>query len=138
VYIFKGTKISPGGNGTLSGAGVTIFLMDGAELNINANQVINLSPPATGPYAGITIYQARGNTTDLTLNGGANSSLNGFVYAPDARVTYTGNSTTASDACLRIIGKTVTMIGNSTVKSDCQAELGGRKMYAGRTIMLVK
>jgi hypothetical protein len=136
-YIFKGGKIQLGGNGSLVGHGVTIFLMEGAELSINANQLVTLSPPATGPYAGITVYQARGNTTELKLNGGAGSSINGFIYAPDAAVTYTGNSTTASDACLRIVGDTVTMIGNSTVKSDCTTELGGRKMYAGRMVALI-
>ncbi|WP_245451091.1 TadE/TadG family type IV pilus assembly protein [Borborobacter arsenicus] len=138
AYIFKGTKISLGGNGSLTGAGVTIFLMEDAELKINANQVINLSPPETGPYAGITIYQARGNTSDLTLNGGSGTSLNGFIYAPDARITYTGNSDTGSDGCIRIVGNTVAMTGNSSVKSDCEVELGGREMYAGRTVLLVK
>lgn len=138
VYIFKGGKINLGGNGSLTGVGVTIFLMEDAELSINANQLASLSPPATGPYAGITIYQAPGNTKDLTLNGGAGSSINGFVYAPDARITYTGNSDTGSDACLRIVGDTIKMIGNSTVKSDCTDELGGRKMYAGRVVRLVR
>jgi Flp pilus assembly protein TadG len=138
VYIFKGTKINPGGNGSLTGTGVTIFLMEDAELKINANQAINLSPPATGPYAGITIYQERGNTSALTLNGGAGTSLNGFVYAPNARITYTGNSNTGSDGCIRSIGDTVAMTGNSSVKSDCEVELGGRDMYAGRTISLIK
>ena len=138
IYIFRGGNISLGGNGSLTGAGVTIFLMEDAEMSINANQVISLSPPTTGPYAGITIYQEAGNDSDLTLNGGAGSSLNGFVYAPGAAITYTGNSNTGSDACLRIIGDTVTMIGNSTVRSDCKAELGNREMYAGRTISLIQ
>ncbi|MFU0505764.1 TadE/TadG family type IV pilus assembly protein [Pseudaminobacter sp. NGMCC 1.201702] len=138
VYIFRGSKISLGGNGSLTGAGVTIFLVDGAELNINANQLINLSPPTTGPYGGITIYQERGNTTPMTLNGGAGTSLNGFVYAPDAHITYTGNSDTGSNACVRIVGDTVTMTGNSVVKSDCGAALADREMYASRSVVLVE
>ncbi|RUM95342.1 pilus assembly protein [Pseudaminobacter arsenicus] len=138
VYLFKGTKISLGGNGSLIGTGVTIFLLEGAQISVNANQVIELSPSSTGPYAGITIYQARGNTSDLTLNGGAGSSVNGFIYAPNARVTYTGNSDTRSDGCIRIIGDTVAMTGNSSVKADCEVELGGRQMYAGRSVVLVE
>jgi hypothetical protein len=138
TYVFKGGKINLGGNGSLSGTGVTIFLMDGAELSMNANQSINLSPPDSGPYSGIVIYQARSNTTGMTINGGSNSSISGFVYAPGAQVTYNGNSDTASTACLRIVADTIKMNGNSKVKSDCNKELGGRTMYSGRYLTLVR
>ena len=40
--------------------------------------------------------------------------------------------------CIRIIGNTVEMTGNSSVAGSCDAQLGGRKMYAGRVILLVK
>ena len=91
------------------------------------------------PYAGITIYQEKANTAQLTINGGAGSLVTGFVYAPGAHVFYAGNSSmSGSGECIRLVGKTVEMTGNSDVKADCTAELGGRKMYAGRIISLVK
>ncbi|MDG4897889.1 pilus assembly protein [Mesorhizobium sp. WSM4976] len=139
TYIMRNVVIKPGGNGSLSGQGVTIFLMENSQLYINANEQVNLSPPTSGPYAGITIYQAHGNTQALTLNGGSGSLISGFIYAPDAAITYTGNSDmSAAGSCLRLVGDTVAMTGNSAVKSDCTAELGNREMYAGRMITLVK
>ena len=139
TYIMRNVVIKPGGNGSLSGQGVTIFLMENSQLYINANEQVNLSPPTSGPYAGITIYQARGNTQALTLNGGSGSLVSGFIYAPDAAITYAGNSDmTAQGSCLRLVGDTVTMTGNSAVKSDCTAELGNREMYAGRMITLAR
>ncbi|RWM10597.1 MAG: pilus assembly protein [Mesorhizobium sp.] len=139
TYIMRNVVIKPGGNGSLSGQGVTIFLMENSQLYINANEQVNLSPPTSGPYAGITIYQAHGNTQALTLNGGSGSLVSGFIYAPDAAITYTGNSDmSAAGSCLRLVGDTVAMTGNSAVKSDCTAELGNREMYAGRMITLVK
>lgn len=139
VYILRGGKIKLGGDGSLVGHGVTIFLMEGAQFVANANDKLDLSPPTSGPYAGITIFQDRGNTYPLTVNGGAGSLLSGFIYAPDAPITYAGNSDMSAEGeCLRIVGKTVEMTGNSSVKSDCTAELGNREMYAGRTITLVK
>ena len=139
TYIMRNVVIKPGGNGSLSGQGVTIFLMENSQLYINANEQVNLSPPTSGPYAGITIYQAHGNTQALTMNGGSGSVVSGFIYAPDAPITYTGNSDmSAQGSCLRLVGDTVTMTGNSAVKSDCSAELGGRAMYAGRMITLAK
>ncbi|TPI70739.1 pilus assembly protein [Mesorhizobium sp. B3-1-3] len=139
TYIMRNVTIKPGGNGSLSSQGVTIFLMENSQLIINANEQVNLSPPASGPYAGITIYQARGNTQALTLNGGSGSVVSGFIYAPDAAITYAGNSDmNAEGSCLRLVGDTVAMTGSSAVKSDCTAELGNRAMYAGRMITLAK
>ncbi|TIR85147.1 MAG: pilus assembly protein [Mesorhizobium sp.] len=139
VYILRNVTIKPGGNGSLTGQGVTIFLMEGSQLYINANEQVNLSPPASGAYAGITIFQAKGNTSALTINGGSGSVVSGFIYAPDAAISYAGNSDmNAQGNCLRLVGNTVGMTGNSAVKSDCAAELGNREMYAGRMITLVK
>jgi len=139
TYILRNVTIKPGGNGSLSGQGVTIFLMENSQLYINANEQVNLSPPTSGPYAGITIYQAHGNTQALTLNGGSGSVVSGFIYAPDAAITFAGNSDmNAQGSCLRLVADTVTMTGNSAVKADCTAELGNREMYAGRMITLAK
>jgi hypothetical protein len=139
VYILRGGTVKPGGNGSLTGHGVTIFLMEGARIVINANEMVDLSPPASGPYAGITIFQDHGNTSALTLNGGANSVLSGFVYAPDAPISYAGNSDMSSQgSCLRLVGETVQMTGNSSIRTDCTAVLGNREMYASRLITLAK
>jgi hypothetical protein len=139
VYILRGVTIKPGGNGSLTGQGVTIFLMEGSQIYINANETVNLSPPSTGPYAGITIFQAHGNTSALTINGGSGSVVSGFIYAPDAAITYTGNSDmNAQGSCLRLVANMVQMTGNSAFKSDCTAVLGSREMYASRMITLAK
>ncbi|WFP74938.1 TadE/TadG family type IV pilus assembly protein [Mesorhizobium sp. WSM4906] len=139
IYVLRNVTIKPGGNGSLTGLGVTIFLMENSQLYINANETVNLSPTTSGPYAGITIFQDHGNTQALTLNGGSGSVVSGFIYAPDAAITYAGNSDMSSQgSCLRLVGKTVDITGNSAVKSDCAAELGNREMYAGRMITLVK
>ena len=138
VYIFKGGQLNFNGNGSLVGKGVTIFLMQGATLTVNGNATTDLSPPTSGPYAGITIYQARDNTASLQVNGTSGSNLTGYVYAPAALITYTGNASVTNQNCIRLIGDTVTMNGNSYVKSNCLADLGNRLMYAGRSITLVQ
>lgn len=139
IYILRGGQIKLGGNGRLVGHGVTIFLMDGAEFQSNANEVVQLSPSDDEPYAGITIYQERGNTSPLTINGGSGSELTGFIYAPSAHVNYAGNaSMSGAGDCTRIVGKTIEMTGNSNVSSDCEEQLGGREMSAGRKLSLVR
>jgi Flp pilus assembly protein TadG len=139
VYVLKGGKIDLGGNGSLVGAGVTIFLMKDAEFSVNGNETVQLSPPTSGPYAGIAIYQERTNANTLKINGASGSKVSGFVYAPGAHVFYAGNSaTTGLGGCMRLVGKTIEMTGNSAIRSDCTAELGGRSMFAGRFLSLIR
>jgi hypothetical protein len=128
-----------GGGGSLTGQGVTIFLMEGSQFSINANETVNLSPPTSGDYAGITIYQEKADTNQVTVNGTVNSKLQGFIYAPGAPVFYAGNSAMSGTGdCIRVIGDTVEMTGNSEIAANCDAQLGGRKMDAGRRILLVQ
>jgi hypothetical protein len=139
TYILRGGEIKLGGTGSLVGQNVTIFLMEDARLDINANQLIQLSPPDTGDYAGITIYQEISNTSALTINGTADSEISGFIYAPGAPVFHAGNAAVTSEGkCLRIIGNTVELSGNSSIALDCEEELGGLKMYAGRQMTIVR
>ena len=138
TYILRGGEIKLNG-GDFTGTGVTIFLMEGAEFTSNGNSKINLTPPTSGPYAGITIYQEKANTNEVKINGGAASNVSGFIYAPGALVFYAGNSSSSgAGECIRLVAKTIEMTGNSSVASDCDAELGGRKLYAGRIISLVR
>lgn len=139
TYILRDGQINLGGNGKLTGYGVTIFLMEGASITFGANQVINLTAPDSGPYAGISIYQADGNTTPMRLNGGVGSTITGFIYAPSAHVDFTGNSAASgSGQCVRIVANTIEMTGTSDVSTDCEKELGGLTMYAGRYLRIVR
>ena len=138
-YVLDGGKINLGGNGTMKGTGVTIFLLGDAEFSVNGNELVQLTPPTSGTYAGITIFQEKSNTKTVSINGTSGSYVNGFVYAPGAHIFYAGNAAaTASTKCLRMVGNTVEMTGNSDMKSDCSAELGGREMYASRFLSIVK
>ncbi|MBS3651328.1 pilus assembly protein [Pseudaminobacter sp. 19-2017] len=138
TYILRGGSVDLGGNGKLTGNGVTIFLMEGAKFSIGANQTVNLSPPTTGPYAGIAVYQAKGNTNTVSFLGTAGSRVSGFIYAPDAHIIYAGNNAMGTPDCLRLVGKTIELTGNSNVGSNCTAQLGGREMYAGRSVAMVR
>jgi hypothetical protein len=138
-YVLDGGGINLGGNGSLKGTGVTIFLINGAEFSVNGNELVQLTPPTSGTYAGITIFQEKSNTNTISINGTSGSFVSGYVYAPGAHVFYAGNAeATASTKCLRLVGKTIEMTGNSDIKSDCTAELGGRAMYASRYLSLVR
>lgn len=138
-YILRGGSVDLGGNGSIKGEGVTFFLMEDAQFTINGNELIQLTPPTSGDYAGIVIYQEKTNDNSISINGTSDSYLSGFIYAPGAHVFFAGNSlATTQSECLRIVANTIEMTGNSDLKSDCNAALGGREMYAGRYMSIVR
>lgn len=67
--------------------GVTLVI-GGSSFKLNGNGSVDLPPPTTGPYAGVTIYQTTSVTS--TINGTADFNL-GTVYAPNATLTFTGS-----------------------------------------------
>ncbi|MCB1382204.1 MAG: pilus assembly protein [Notoacmeibacter sp.] len=139
VYILRGGAIRLGGNGSITGHGVTIFLMEDAQFDLSGNQTVDLSPPTSGPYAGITLYQEASNSHDLTINGTSGSAFSGFVYAPGAHVSYTGNSTTSGTGeCVRLVADTIEFNGNSSFTGNCASVLGNRDLRAGRSISLIR
>lgn len=139
TYILRGGSISLNGNGSLLAPGVTLFLLDDATMSIGANQVVQLSPPTSGPYEGISVYQELGNTNALQILGTSGSTISGIIYAPSAHVQFAGNATAdAAPECLRIIADTIEMTGNSTIESDCADEFAGRKIEAEVSLSLIR
>lgn len=78
--------------GTCPGATSFTFLVS-AGLSDNVKTVFDQHPPTSGPYAGISLFVARGNTSTISWNGNAHSAVtyHGTVYAPDAHIDWGGN-----------------------------------------------
>jgi hypothetical protein len=122
VYYIDGGEfnVNAGDNSKLTGSGVTIYLANGANLNIGASIQMNFSAPGPGePYAGILIFGDRAATAAThKLAGGSGSEYHGAVYTPASAISFAGNSK-ATGGCTQIIGATVTFTGASTLQSTC-------------------
>ncbi|MGO9923386.1 MAG: Ig-like domain repeat protein [Isosphaeraceae bacterium] len=100
IYIIEGGGFSVSGNASVSGTGVMIFDAGSTypsiggtygSISLSGNGSYNLTPPATGTYAGIVIFQSRDNTKALTLSGNA-SGMTGTIYAPADQLAESGNA----------------------------------------------
>jgi Flp pilus assembly protein TadG len=84
IYYLEQGILVQGTATTISGSQVMLYNGSTDNITITAGGALNLSPPTSGTYAGITMFQARDNSRTVTLNGGANSILAGIYYFPSA------------------------------------------------------
>jgi Flp pilus assembly protein TadG len=76
--------------GSCTGSGVTVYQKSGS-CNVTKGTV-TLSPPTSGQYQGVCIYQDRNNTNQCTLTAGNTQKITGLVYAPAATVSHCGGA----------------------------------------------
>ncbi|MDQ1473646.1 MAG: hypothetical protein QOJ99_5126 [Bryobacterales bacterium] len=122
LYIVR-NGISMGGQTTLLGSGVTIYL-DTAGVSMAGGATVTLSAPTSGPWQGVQFFQSRLNTTASTFVGGTAQLMNGLLYFPSAALTFTGGSSSTATA-MTIVANTITMVGNSYISSAAITQFTG-------------
>ena len=115
VYILgnqnPGRGITLTGGAIVSGSGVTLFLRPGARLQIPSGTAgMFLSPPSSGTYAGVSIFQSRGNSNSSAVNGSGVLDVQGTVYFPQAALNLGEN---ARGRIGRILADRVELSGSS-------------------------
>jgi hypothetical protein len=124
LYYLQGGGLSVSGSGKLTGSGVVIYnapQKNSDGISVSGSGSVSLSPPTTGTYAGIALFQARASAAALSVTGSGVLSLGGTLYAPAAVVsvsggaslTVQGNGTTAFPA--QVIAYDLTDSGSSVV-----------------------
>jgi Flp pilus assembly protein TadG len=93
IYYMQGGGLAMSSDSSLSGTGVMIYNDNGGgNLKLVSSGTINLTPPTSGPYAGIVIYQDRRSTERIDLSGAFASRVTGTIYAAGAMLNLTGQS----------------------------------------------
>ena len=88
LYVINGPTNLNGA--TLIGSGVTFYITSSGSFNFNGTN-INLSPPTTGPTAGVLIYEVPGNSANPNFNGATSSNVSGLLYFPSVNVNFNGS-----------------------------------------------
>jgi hypothetical protein len=125
VYVLKG-GISVTGSATLSGTDVTFFNTSGSIVIDGAanGEVLTLSAPTTGTYAGILFFQDPSDASSATITGAGGSNIEGALYFPKAQITTNGGG---SAAYTIVVADTIVFAsGNdSTFKNNYSPPLSG-------------
>ncbi|MCH8025993.1 MAG: hypothetical protein IH866_04280 [Chloroflexi bacterium] len=101
VYIMAGGGFTKSGGVNFVGAGVTIYVTENPTnptgdgepepFKLTGSGVLDLSPPTSGIYQGITLWQDVAITDDFKMTG-SNDLISGILYAPGAQLDISGNS----------------------------------------------
>jgi hypothetical protein len=99
VYVFTGLDgltVEDDARVLSSAGGATVYLAcggypvacsgNGARFRVQDNGRFEADPPTTGPYAGLSVFAAPGNTRNMRFRSTRNVTLPGALYGPSTRV----------------------------------------------------
>jgi hypothetical protein len=128
IYYVSAGGISITTSGTVTGSGVMIYnasTSSSDKISITGTGKLTLSPPTSGLYAGVSLFQNASSTAPVTLTGNGNLTISGAVYAADAALNLNVNSTTDVYGAQFVVGSMVTS-GSGTVNVGTVASSGIR------------
>src|SRR5262249_21010724 len=114
IYYMQGGGFSDTGQGTLSGNGVMIYSGGGGLIHTAGQGAASLTPPTTGTYTGMTIFQNRNSTQTVQVTGNGSMNITGTFYAANALLQVTGNGS-ANYIGSQYVSKDLKLTGNGTI-----------------------
>ena len=117
VYYMQGGGFFDTGGIDVTGSGVTIYnapTSTNDQVKLAGNGDVTLSPPTSGTYKGVSIFQDRTSTAVIDLTGNGAMSLSGTIYSAGAEVDLTGNGS-ISLLGSQIIANNLNVAGNGAV-----------------------
>ena len=117
VYYLDGGGLSFNGSGSVTGTGVVFYNAPKTAsdtVNLSPSGALTLTPPTTGTYRGIEIFQDRNSTVGMSMAGNGSMLVNGTIYAAKAEIDLAGNAAIDSYGS-QIIVNNVRLVGNGTI-----------------------
>jgi len=134
IYVIDGGRLKITGQHQVTGAGILIILKNGAYIDIAGGANISLTAATAAQltaaglsstqaqeFAGMLIFEDRnsqGSENRNSLNGNAETVLNGKIYLPKSDIRFSGTATVTS-ACLLIAAANITLEGDTNMSTFC-------------------
>jgi hypothetical protein len=117
IYYLNGGGLSLSGGASISGSGVMFYNDPGSgngQIDLAGHGSVTISPPTSGIYQGISIFQNRTATTGVTISGSGSVNMTGTFYVPMATINVTGNGS-SNTVGSQYISSDLTIAGNGAV-----------------------
>lgn len=112
IYILDGIGLDIRGGGNFTALEVMFYVINTGHIYIGGTGDVTITPiplDAASIYAGVSIFQARGNTNESTIIGTGLMDLQGTLYFPDAHLRVGG---TGDGFGNQLIADTVEVFGD--------------------------
>jgi hypothetical protein len=125
IYILgtPGLKVNSGAS--LIGDGVMIYIADGSFDSSSTGATTQLTPPnasygftGSDTYAGVLVFQARGNNTSSSISLNGSLKMSGTMYFPAAEFDVASGG---AQFGVRLIASQVKCSGNGTILFNCRS-----------------
>jgi Flp pilus assembly protein TadG len=119
VYYMDGGGFSFTGQGDLLAQGVMIYNAPTGpshKVDISGTGSIVMSPPTSGIYQGLTLFQDRESPNELSVSGGGYMDISGTFYAANAQMTVSGGGD--SKVGSQYISRFLKIAGNGGLRID--------------------
>ena len=110
TYYLDGGGFNVTGQGSFTAKGVLLYNVPAADsdaVSLNRQGGVSFTPPTTGIYQGMSVFQARSSNVALAVTGGRNTTITGTFYAAHAtlNITGTGGSSVVGSqyVCYRLV-----------------------------------
>jgi hypothetical protein len=123
IYYIQGGGFSNSGGIDLTGSGVMIYnapAKTSDQVKLTGSGNLTLSPPTSGTYKGVTIFQDRSSTAAVGISGQGGMNLTGTIYAAGGELDLTGNGSSNTMGS-QIIANNMTVTGNGSVNVNYTA-----------------
>jgi hypothetical protein len=97
TYYLDDKKIDFKNSASLYGDGVTIYSAGRKEMKFQSSGDIHLSPPTTGPYAGISLFKDPTAKAKITFKKNGDLDISGAIYGKSSLVRFQHSTTDLGD-----------------------------------------
>ncbi|AHB49260.1 hypothetical protein W911_13895 [Hyphomicrobium nitrativorans NL23] len=116
VYVIKNGGWNVNG-GTWRGDGVTFYYADTSKIQFNSAVDVTLTPPASGPYANIMMFEAPNlSPSQFVFNDAKDMKMDGLIYLPSRDVTFNSGSKLSAKSFTLVINTLILNQTNWTLK----------------------
>ncbi|HEY7606326.1 MAG TPA: pilus assembly protein TadG-related protein [Actinomycetes bacterium] len=117
---FDGLTVEDDARVVSAAGGATIYLAcsgypapcsgNGARFRVQEDGRYQANAPSSGPYAGLSIFAAPGNTRTMRFQSTQNVTLNGVLYGPSTRVSMENNGDLQVDSLMVVRALSLTTV----------------------------
>jgi len=133
VYYMDGGGFSYTGQGNLIANGVMIFNAPKSNsdvINLSGLGSVTMSPPTSGTYQGISLFQQRSSTNTISLTGNGEMAVTGTFYTAGGTLAISGNG--GGDVIgSQYISYNLNLGGNGEINIDWRPDLTARQRLVG-------